>query len=162
MRPAFHRRLRFGTSIAAVALGLALCGSAHAASTPPPSDGDPQNEPLPDSIAPRLHEGLSKAASSADSSASSTTAPVVPSIGAPPAPISKSALPKRGRTIPLSIVPRTNTGRRLTWDPAWRRVDWSDVALAASAGAVTLASAIVKPLNYGRPWQGGILFDEQA
>jgi len=79
-----------------------------------------------------------------------------------PPPTPRRSLPAPGRTIPLSIVPRGNTGRRLTWDPEWRRVDWSDFALTTVAGGLTLASSIVKPLNLNRPWQGGVLFDEQA
>ncbi len=64
------------------------------------------------------------------------------------------------KTIPLAIVPHSRGGRPLVWDPDRRRFELSDWFLTASGGAISLATAIVKPISH--PWKGGVLFDESA
>jgi membrane-associated phospholipid phosphatase len=79
--------------------------------------------------------------------------PVDPDLVAP-----TRTLPVASRPIPLSIVPRSGGGRPLAWDPEWRRVGAQDLIITATAGAITLGAAIVKPLP--PVIKGPILFDD--
>ncbi|MEO7112068.1 MAG: phosphatase PAP2 family protein [Polyangiaceae bacterium] len=67
-------------------------------------------------------------------------------------------LPITARPIPLSIVPRTGGGRPLAWNPEWRRAGAADLIVTATAGAVALGAAIVKPLP--PIIHGPLLFDD--
>jgi membrane-associated phospholipid phosphatase len=64
------------------------------------------------------------------------------------------------KTLSLGIVPHSREGRPLVWDEDRRRFALSDWFITASGGAISLATAIIKPISH--PWKGGILFDEGA
>ena len=79
-----------------------------------------------------------------------TTPPI-----APPA-----AVPAKGKTIPLAILPKEGEGKPLVWDESRRRFQLGDAILTAADLSLALAFAIVKPLP--SPWRGGVLFDDGA
>jgi membrane-associated phospholipid phosphatase len=71
-----------------------------------------------------------------------------------------------GTTLPVAGpplatgLPGRHQGTRLSWDPAFNRVDTPELILTGAAVGVALAANILPPRETG--WKGGVLFDDDV